>query len=93
MPSLREWNLGDLEGHPCSELWEKYSEIMNCFSCKSPDIPVPRGESHQEFELKNGKDMLIYNGVIHSDGIAGRQTDENMNNWNFVQYRNEVRRV
>ena len=52
LPSLREWNLGDLEGHPCSELWEKYPEIMNCFKYESPDLPVPGGESHYEFESR-----------------------------------------
>ena len=50
--ALREWNLGDLEGRPCSELWEKYPEIMNCFKYESPDIPVPGGESHHEFESR-----------------------------------------
>ena len=49
---LREWHLGVLEGRLCKELWEEYPAIMNCFKYESGEIPVPGGESHNEFDAR-----------------------------------------
>ena len=50
--SLREWNLGELQGKSYQELYEKYPEIMKAFR-KPGNIPrPPGGESIEEFHAR-----------------------------------------
>ena len=49
---LREWHMGELEGHFSKELWKSHFEIMNCFLEDKGDIPVPGGESRYTFEKR-----------------------------------------
>lgn len=50
---LREWRLGELEGRPHSELRTLYPDIIQSFHLdRAEDIPVPGGESRDEFFLR-----------------------------------------
>ena len=50
LPELREWRLGDLEGRPHTELRVRYPDIIRSFHHdRVDDIPVPGGESRNEF--------------------------------------------
>lgn len=47
---LREWRLGELEGRPHAELRVQYPDVIRSFHYdRADDIPVPGGESRDEF--------------------------------------------
>ncbi len=53
VPELREWQLGELEGRPCAELWQSHPAVMEAFRHESPGgIIVPGGESSGEFDQR-----------------------------------------
>lgn len=55
--SLREWNLGELEGKSYPFLLREYPEIMRRFKQDVDDIQVPGGESQSEFQTRLGSFM------------------------------------
>ncbi len=50
--SLREWNLGELQGRPHSELVQEYPAIMNSFKKGNADLQVPGGETLYAFQKR-----------------------------------------
>lgn len=48
--ALREWNLGELQGKPYSELLVKYPDIMNAFKQSGNVPPIPCGENIEDFQ-------------------------------------------
>ena len=55
--SLREWNLGELQGRPYSELIVEYPEIMNAFKKSGEVPPIPGGENIDDFQKRIGSFM------------------------------------
>lgn len=49
LPSLREWDLGALQGQKWSELADRYPEIMTAFKSEIGEVMVPGGESKLDF--------------------------------------------
>jgi len=47
--ALREWDLGDLQGRPLSELRDNDSRLMSAFKCDIGDLQIPGGESRSVF--------------------------------------------
>ena len=56
-PSLREWNLGDLQGQPYTELRIKYPDILNAFKKDGEVPPIPGGENIEDFQNRIGSFM------------------------------------
>lgn len=55
LPDLREWHLGELEGRPHDELKHEFPEVIRSFRHDmTDDIPVPGGESRNEFFARVG---------------------------------------
>lgn len=50
--TLREWNLGILQGHQHTELWEKYPELMETFRNERCSPAIPEGENRSEFQIR-----------------------------------------
>lgn len=51
-PALREWNLGQLQGHTWAELEKKSPDIRNAFRQAGDDIQAPGGEKRSELEKR-----------------------------------------
>ena len=55
LPALREWHLGELEGRPHDELQSRFPDVIRSFRYdRTDDIPVPGGESRNEFFARVG---------------------------------------
>ena len=50
--ALREWDLGNLQGHNGEELRGRYPEVMAAFKSETEDVPVPGGESRFQFHQR-----------------------------------------
>lgn len=51
-PALREWNLGQLQGHTWAELEEKSPGVRNAFRQAGEDVQAPGGEKRSELEKR-----------------------------------------
>ncbi len=52
-PGLREWHLGELEGHLHQEIRQSHPEVMKAFHHEpADDLPVPGGESPRRFRQR-----------------------------------------
>ena len=65
---LREWNLGELQGHEYKELIEKYPRIMDAFKNEGETPPIPGGESVMDFHNR----IVTFIDKIAAENIGKR---------------------
>jgi len=79
-PGLRPWNLGNYTGKPVSEA----NPVMQNFAAKTPDKPVPGGESFNSFKnrfLNTAKSIIREHQGKHIGIVTHSRGDRIMQAW------------